>query len=698
MAIASVGSIGTASVATSSATWVITLATAQLDAGNIGIIIIATDNTRTTDGDGNEHRTLTDSVGNIWVKLREFTNGQAAAAAGATVSVWMTKATTNHATTDTFTLTLATARTAKAATGWEYTVGSGNTLVLDDAKDLASDAVTAWGSIAGNTLSSLERLWVRATAQEWNVNTTWTVSASFTKITAVSSTGSTAAAMGAMGEFRIATATTLTSNPTGTIAAACDLASTMVALREVTQALGKDEDTPVTPWVAPVAGRTALAALALIGSLGRTEDFIGGGAPPPPALDSGIEWVLPRQWVLPRAPLVWTYNDEVATRPALPYGNSQPWAVVFGAAPDVPITLWWQNDEVVPATAVALDDQGWAPPRPWGSVPPARLFAADEDAVTPVTPSVVEGDDWVPPGPWRTATPPPVAADDADYVYPSTTPAVAGEDGWSLSPPWRAAPPTPLFSEGDELPTASAPSVVDDDAWVAPIPWGAVRPVAPFADDADYVYPSTTPAIAGEAEWPLNGFQQVWHWTLFADDTDAPTLFGVPSDEAGWAAPVRWLVLAPAVFRGAEDDFAPSTPPSFEFGGSQPWAVVFGAAPEAPVTVWWQNDEVSVSSTPAISEVETWAAPLPWAIRPPRPWFDATDEVPSGAVASIADDDRGYTARAVVWPTGPASAVFSLLALSLAGDGDAPLTSAPLVVSGVLRQGILLWGAGAPYT
>ena len=52
------------------------------------IVVFATDNVSTTDGQTSLHSSVTDSDNNTYTKQCEFTNGQGAAAAGATVSIW----------------------------------------------------------------------------------------------------------------------------------------------------------------------------------------------------------------------------------------------------------------------------------------------------------------------------------------------------------------------------------------------------------------------------------------------------------------------------------------------------------------------------------------------------------------------------------------------------------------------------------
>ena len=87
-AFASGSSFCTANVSTSLSSW--TFATsAQLTAGNVGVIVLATDNVATTNGNTNDHSSITDAAGNTWTKAREYTTTETNAVAdAATVSVW----------------------------------------------------------------------------------------------------------------------------------------------------------------------------------------------------------------------------------------------------------------------------------------------------------------------------------------------------------------------------------------------------------------------------------------------------------------------------------------------------------------------------------------------------------------------------------------------------------------------------------
>lgn len=200
-----------------------------LNSGEFGIISYAVDNTNTTDGDFSEITSVTDAASNTWVKAGEFTNGQGAAIAGATVSVWYTKATSTLSAGGNITINIGTARTAKAVTGHVFTTTGtitnvGSSTVADDATDLSSLSVTP---SSGNR----EHLYIRACASE-SQGTTYTQSTNFTAFDHSNSTTSgiagSAKNMGARGEYRIVTNSSDTTDPTGDSGA--DHASYMVAL------------------------------------------------------------------------------------------------------------------------------------------------------------------------------------------------------------------------------------------------------------------------------------------------------------------------------------------------------------------------------------------------------------------------------------------------------------------------------------
>lgn len=224
----SVGSIATAQNKTSSNSFAFSPST-TISSGNLAILVVAADNLSASNGNNNEHTTVTDSVGNTWKKRSEYTNSRSSAAAGTTVSIWSGRITTSVTTSDSITVNFSSNITAKAATGWQFSFTgapgfsiAGSTTVGDVGTDPTNLTI---GSLTSN-----QYLWVRAVAAEDNA-TTFTASTNYTTFTHTSSTTSGSSGtsnIGARGEFRIFTGTTDSSNPTGT---AVDNASAYIAIQ-----------------------------------------------------------------------------------------------------------------------------------------------------------------------------------------------------------------------------------------------------------------------------------------------------------------------------------------------------------------------------------------------------------------------------------------------------------------------------------
>src|SRR2546425_4326733 len=228
---ASVGSFCTANNNTSSQTWAFPTS-AALTAGNLGVIVLATDNLTTTNGNTSDHLSIIDTAANTWTKAREFTNGQGTAAAGVTVSIWYSKVSTTLASGQNITADWigTSSITAKAVTCWQFTMGAAS-IAVETGADKADTGVDASG-ITLSGLPNIQHLFIRGTGAE-SATTTYTASTNYTAFTHTSSTdvvGSTTS-MGARGEFRILTATTDSTDPTAS--GAKDHASTMVALKQL---------------------------------------------------------------------------------------------------------------------------------------------------------------------------------------------------------------------------------------------------------------------------------------------------------------------------------------------------------------------------------------------------------------------------------------------------------------------------------
>lgn len=235
MALASVGSKLSANDRNTAnwATWTIATGLGAVSSGQVLLIKLATDNVTTTDGNTNDH-TAVSAGGQAMTKLREFTNGNAAAAAGATVSEWILVVGTALVADDDVVVNLAgtaPGNGAKAATGWAFSKGAGTPLVVETGADKATDGV-APGSLALSGLPNREYLALRAIAVETST-AGLTPTASWTALSiATTAAGGAATNVNVCGEFRIQTTTSFTSNPTGV--AAADTANVLVAIYEGT--------------------------------------------------------------------------------------------------------------------------------------------------------------------------------------------------------------------------------------------------------------------------------------------------------------------------------------------------------------------------------------------------------------------------------------------------------------------------------
>lgn len=213
---------------------------AAAEAGNVVALCVTVDNNQTTDGDEGAVSSVTDSAGgNTWAKAIEFTNGQGAAQAGATISLWYSKLTNQIASAGTITanFTNNTSRDAVAMSAWEFTIGAGSTLSVAGTNSVADDAVNDPSSLAISTLANAEHLFVRCTARE-DFRHVATATTSYTLITDNGTTGGADPSnMSVIGEFLILTGTSSTSSITITgDTNTRDMASVMMALDEVVAA------------------------------------------------------------------------------------------------------------------------------------------------------------------------------------------------------------------------------------------------------------------------------------------------------------------------------------------------------------------------------------------------------------------------------------------------------------------------------
>lgn len=197
------------------------------------MLSVATDNIQTTTGDSTNH-TGVSGTNLVATKIGEYTNGQSAAAAGATTSLWLLEATGAVSVGTAITISLSGAVVDKTCTAWKYTKGAGMALRLcpDFTPNPIVNAINAsngFGSAAFSGGTSKSRLFVRALGKEANSTTALTVSSGFTAMTAQRSRNNASAVL-VRGEFRINTSTGETSNPT--MAVSGDTAAVFAAIEE----------------------------------------------------------------------------------------------------------------------------------------------------------------------------------------------------------------------------------------------------------------------------------------------------------------------------------------------------------------------------------------------------------------------------------------------------------------------------------
>jgi hypothetical protein len=224
---ASVGAVSSANNKVAGASWNFVTG-ADLEAGNLGVMIVSADNLGTSTGNTSEHTSVTDAAGNTWIKQREYSLTQGSAAAGQTVSVWTTIATTTLTAGSNITVNFSASVTAKASTVWEFTISDTTPLSIGGAMD-DWDGGADPKSMSLSSLTSRPYLWIRAVGSEsstfgWTAGTNYTAFETLSATTAGAPVASNAAARG---EFRIFTGTGDTSDPTGV---AADNASIYMAL------------------------------------------------------------------------------------------------------------------------------------------------------------------------------------------------------------------------------------------------------------------------------------------------------------------------------------------------------------------------------------------------------------------------------------------------------------------------------------
>lgn len=195
------------------------------------VAVCVTDNINTAGGVSATH-IVADFKGNVWTKIIEFTNA-AAAGAGITASVWVSKITTALTTSDTIALTLSANTTAKAIGLYEYAVGANNGLYIQGGAGNQQDA-TSSPTVTASGLPSRNYAVLGVVAREEDTAGTYTMDSDYNDRTKFGTTGGTGNTnVSCIVGDRVVTATGDTFAPT-TLSAAADCVTVMVAMYEIT--------------------------------------------------------------------------------------------------------------------------------------------------------------------------------------------------------------------------------------------------------------------------------------------------------------------------------------------------------------------------------------------------------------------------------------------------------------------------------
>lgn len=210
---------GTGASGVSSNTLTLTL-TQTVAADDFVVLTVAADNISTADAASSDHTSVTGGTG-TWSKLGEFTNGNGAADAGVTTSLWLfDSGGSNPSGSTTFTINFGANVIEKCAHALRFTVDAGVGVRLDaDAPTnpltTSADLTLLFGSLSFSGLPSKQRLYFRAVGVEYNAVSEGMNSGSGTGFTATGSARSAnnPNAIMTRSEFRIFTGTGATSNP-----------------------------------------------------------------------------------------------------------------------------------------------------------------------------------------------------------------------------------------------------------------------------------------------------------------------------------------------------------------------------------------------------------------------------------------------------------------------------------------------------
>jgi List-Bact-rpt repeat protein len=147
-------------ISKSSGTTVTVTPTTTASQTNLLIVRAQTDNVSTTSGQTSDHKSVTDTLGNQYIKLGEQTRSGGVAGSGVTTSLWASRPFASVTTNNTVTLTTGTAVVAKAISLEEYMLAANTTFSSVSTANTGSNGTSTTPSAVFSGLSNVLRLFV----------------------------------------------------------------------------------------------------------------------------------------------------------------------------------------------------------------------------------------------------------------------------------------------------------------------------------------------------------------------------------------------------------------------------------------------------------------------------------------------------------------------------------------------------------
>lgn len=154
----------------------------DVEVANILVAYCTSDNIATTSGASSDHTAVTDSAGNTYTKLYEYTRSSGVAGDGVTISGWACKITALlTAGVSTATVTFSGTLSAKVFSGREFTVGAGKTWEEAGTRQTGNGSGTSTTSLTLNIGSAptTSRVWLSHVGWEGPSSDTWTQDSDF---------------------------------------------------------------------------------------------------------------------------------------------------------------------------------------------------------------------------------------------------------------------------------------------------------------------------------------------------------------------------------------------------------------------------------------------------------------------------------------------------------------------------------------